>query len=243
MLGTMKKSEQPKRNYLKILVTLILATGCTQDHQDTNSLVNICNSHEELTIYYPNYKSIDLFCGNKSPKKDKNAIFCSAAAFTSKKLKEFKHSNIEGNHVSDGKFYTGDDCKYNTGAFVWYKGVWKFVGKDYDHELTKAAINEGMGFAQNMIILNGVVQPTWRHNKLKYRALCELDGKLCIIQSNKKTPYKDFVNHLNEAGVRHAIYLDMGLWREGWYRTDNLKLKHISIMHHKYYTNWLTFYK
>ena len=75
-----------------------------------------------------------------------------------------------------------------------------------------------MGVAQNMIIHNFRVQPLFRKNSFQYRALCELDGKLCIIQSNQSVKYQDFVDMLIETGVKHALYLDMGGWNHSWYR-------------------------
>ena len=116
--------------------------------------------------------------------------------------------------------------------------------KDYASELKIAADSSGMGVAQNMIIHDFNEQPHFRKNSFQYRALCELDGKLCIIQSNQSVKYSDFVDMLKEAGVKHALYLDMGGWNHSWYRKwDNSKPTYIKNNPHKYYTNWLTFYK
>ena len=95
-----------------------------------------------------------------------------------------------------------------------------------------------------MIIHNFRVQPLLRKNSFQYRALCELDGKLCIIQSNQSVKYQDFVDMLIETGVKHALYLDMGGWNHSWYRKwDNSEPIYIRNNPHKYYTNWLTFYR
>ena len=61
----------------------------------------------DLTIYYPQYSDVDLVCGKMPEKTDTNVLFCCEAAFTGELLKEFKHSNIAGHHVSGGKFYRG----------------------------------------------------------------------------------------------------------------------------------------
>jgi hypothetical protein len=225
-----------------------LATGFNgwieTGYKKADSLIAIDNSQEGLTIYYPQYKSIDLVCGPVSQENDQKAIFSCPAAFTGETILEFKHTNIAGHHVSKGKFHRGYACRHNTGCFVWYNGKWKFLLKDYASELKKAVGTSGMGVAQNMIIHNFIEQPHFRNNSFQYRALCELDGQLCIIQSNKSVIYKDFVNMLMKTGVKHALYLDMGGWNHSWYRKwETSKPTHIKNNPHKYYTNWLTFYK
>lgn len=225
-----------------------LATGFNgwieAGYDGADSLLVIDNSNQGLTIYYPEYNSIDLVCGAVSPEEDDKAIFSCPAAFTGERILEFKHTNIAGHHVSNGEFHRGYACKPNTGAFVWYNGKWKFLLKDYASELKIAADSSGMGVAQNMIIHDFNEQPHFRKNSFQYRALCELDGKLCIIQSNQSVKYSDFVDMLKEAGVKHALYLDMGGWNHSWYRKwDNSKPTYIKNNPHKYYTNWLTFYR
>ena len=208
-----------------------------------DTLIRINDSYEGLTVYYPKFKSINLVCDTKSPMDDKTAIFSCAAAFTGRRLSEFKHSNRAGNHVSGGKYENGYKCEDNTGAFVWYGGKWKFLLKDYNGQMKKAAEKKGMGFAQNMIIFNGEAQPQYRSNSNIYRALCDLNGNLCIIQSNEKIRYREFVDLLMKAGVTHALYLDMGGWREGWYRmTKESDITYLCKRDNRYYTNWLTFY-
>lgn len=100
-------------------------------YNGADSLLVIDNSNEGLTIYYPQYNSIDLVCGAVSPEEDDKAIFSCPAAFTGERILEFKHTNIAGHHVSKGEFHRGYACKPNTGAFVWYNGKWKFLLKDY----------------------------------------------------------------------------------------------------------------
>ena len=82
---------------------------------------------DNLIIYYPDYTSIDLVCGTMPSVKDKRVIFCAEAAFTGELLKEFKHSNILGDHVSGGVRYKGSGCKRNTGAFIYYDQHWQFL--------------------------------------------------------------------------------------------------------------------
>ena len=59
---------------------------------------------KNLIIYYPQYSNVDLACGQMPQKTDYDVLFCCKAEFTGDLLEEFKHSNIAGHHVSDGKF-------------------------------------------------------------------------------------------------------------------------------------------
>ena len=138
---------------------------------------------KDLIIYYPQYSDIDLVCEKMPEKTDNNLLFCCEAAFTGELLKEFKHSNIAGHHVSGGIFYKGYRCKPNTGCFVFYQGQWKFLLHNYIDELKMAVEKGGMGFGQNMIIYNGETQPSFRKlgSRFEYRAVSEYQGKLCII--------------------------------------------------------------
>lgn len=201
---------------------------------------------DNLIIYTPDYSKVDLVCGTMPSMSDGNVILCAEAAFTGELLKEFKHSNILGDHVCGGVRYKGTGCKRNTGAFIYYDGKWKFLYKDYSKDFDVAAQNGGMGFGQEMMIHQGKRVQTIRKdsNKNEFRALCELNSKLCIIDSKGVSAFGDFIQTLLDEGVTEAIYLDMGPgWNYSWYR-DNKGLAH-EIHNHRiiYTTNWITFYK
>lgn len=200
---------------------------------------------DSLIIYTPHYKNINLVCGTMPSKNDVNIIFCAEAAYTGELLKVFKHSNILGDHVSSGKRYKGSPCKRNTGAFVYYNGKYKFKYDSYSNELDSAAIYGGMGFGQEMLIHNGKFVPCRRkdNNKNKFRALCELDHKLCIIDSKDVVKFADFKKALLYIGVTEALYLDMGTgWNYSWWRDETGEAHEIYPQVHDYTTNWITFY-
>ena len=199
-----------------------------------------------LIVYQPKYKKIDLVCDSMPSKQNKDVIFCCAAAFTGELLDSFKHSNIASDHVSNGIRYKGYKCNRNTGAFVFYNDTFKFVGKDFDQEFNSAAKYNGMGFAQECMIHNGAKVTYTRKdsNKNEFRALCNLNDTLCVIDSNGIIAFGDFVSQLLEIGVTEALYLDMGPgWNYSWWRDS---LDNAIDIHHKripYTTNWITFYK
>ena len=202
-----------------------------------------------LNVYYPQYSKIDLVCGQMPKAAQKDVVFCCEAAFTGELLTEFKHRNIADNHICNGVMKKGYRCKANTGGFVWGKGKWKFMRKAY---FPTEAKGWNMGFCQLLIIKDGTTRPIGSNMKNRsniYRALCEKNGKLCIIESKKMMTYGFFVKCLSEYKVTHALYLDMGRgWNYAWYRDKNGKVVELfpeskMALSYKYRTNWITFYK
>ena len=199
-----------------------------------------------LRIYYPQYSKIDLVCGNMPSKDDKTVLMVAEAAFTGDLLDEFNHSNIAGDHVSGGSRYRGYSCKRNTGAFVFYNDIPKFVYQNYSADLDKAAKNGGCGFTQEMMIHEGKIVPHTRpdNNSNEFRALCLIDGKVAIADSKGNVKFGDFIKDLLKAGATEALYLDMGPgWNYSWYRDSDGSPIEIHSFSTKFATNWITFYK
>ena len=212
---------------------------------EAEPLVRI-DSTEQVMAYYPQFSHIDLVCATMPSQSDTTVIFCAEAAFTHELLDSFAHTNIDGDHVSGGKRYTGAKCKDNSGAFVSWGKQWQFVQGDYSAALDNAASNAGMGFGQASIIHNGQrVKKLWRGGVNHYRALCEKDGALCIVDSRNAVPYADFVDMLERYGVTEALYLDMGSgWNHSWWRDAQGEVHEIHPrMGGNFCTNWITFYK
>lgn len=118
-----------KRLFLIIIGLLLIRSAYSQ--QENHAQLMRIETTTDLIIYYPQYSNIDLACGQMPQKKDNDVLFCCEAAFTGELLKEFKHSNIAGHHVSGGMFYRGYKCKPNTGGFVFYNNQWKFLLHNY----------------------------------------------------------------------------------------------------------------
>lgn len=201
-----------------------------------------------LIVYYPQFSRLDLVCDTMPSQQDTSVIYCAEAAFTHELLDEFAHSNIDGDHVSGGKRYKGAKCKDNSGAFAWYGDTtWEFVNGEYGELLDSVAAAGGMGFGQAIIIHNDEsIRPLWREGVNRYRALCEKDGRLCIVDSRDEVPYDRFVALLESFSPRHALYLDMGAgWNHSWWRDGQGQVHEIHPVAEKsrYCTNWITFYK
>ena len=207
--------------------------------------VTIDSTANGLVFYYPKTDSIDLRCLKRpEPAQEPGIIFCCAGAYTGTGSKS--HSNIAGDHVSGGIRYHGYRCPRNTGAFVYYKRKWKFLYKDYTTELDSAAANNGCGYAQEMLIHDSIRLKTARpdNNVNQFRALCELNGELCIAEATSAKPFGDFKQSLLRAGVKEALYTDMGAgWNYSWYREyPDSKAVFIHQAYQESATNWLVFY-
>lgn len=235
------------RRFVLCAIFVLLAIMVNAQNKDTQKWVDVVKT-EKLIVLKPNFTSIDLVFGNKSPKESKSIIACFGAAFTGERLEEFSHRNIAGPHAGGGKKYKGYSCKRNTGAFVYYNNKWVFCyggwkNKNYGYLLTKASKNQGCGFEQEMMIYNNKCVKTVRpkDNTNVFRALCEKNGELLVIESRGMMRFGDFIDGLVKYGVKHALYLDMGTWWYGWYRPDSNTFVDMHMQIHNYHTNWLVF--
>ena len=230
----------------------------TMDNNDTISqtaLVSIDDTTVNgLIVYYPLYSRIDLVCAQMPSQQDTSIVFCAEAAFTHELLDEFAHSNIDGDHVSGGKRYKGAQCEDNRGACAWFNdSTWEFINGEYSELLDSVAAAGGMGVGQAIIIHEGEsIRPLWREKydnnatKTHFRALCEKDGKLCVVDCRDEVSYDKFVALLEEFGPRYALYMDMGTgWNHSWWRDAEGKVHEIHPVAEKsrFCTNWITFYK
>lgn len=225
--------------FLAVLATMLsLGSSATEISQT-----------EHLTFYYPIFKSIDLSVDKMPGSSNPNVEFCCEAAFTGQRLASFTHTNIADHHVSGGKWYQGYSCRANTGAFVWLDGRWEFMEK---RKFLSVKPKCQMAFCQYLLILQGKQTPMWermRKNKTRYRALCEKDGRLCLVESRKVVTLEFFIRCLMECHVTNAIYLDMGAgWNYAWYRDDKGNPHEIfpeskKAADYRYRTNWVTFYR
>ena len=202
-----------------------------------------------LHVFYPDFKRIDLVCGKMPTTSDKDVEFCCEAAFTGELLSSFSHMNIADNHITGGVMKKGYRCKANTGAFLWRKGRWQFLRK-VNYPTT--ANGWSMGFCQLLIVKDGKARPLSARMKSRrniFRALCEKNGRLCIIETKRVLTYESFVRCLVGYKVTHALYLDMGSgWNYAWYRDADGRVKERfpeskSSFNYPFRTNWITFYK
>ena len=231
--------------FSSLLLTFLL-NGVSAAGQTTRVLVE---DHDSLTVYYPRFIRIDFVTNQMPQKTEKDVIFVCAASFTGELLDEFKHSNIAGHHVTSGSFYKGYKCGPYNGVFTWSaKSGWHFYNcshKNSEPPLKTVAAEGGMGYCQSLLFHNGkrfkgCMKPE-RTNR--YRALCEIGGKLCIVDCARSLPFGHFMDGLEKLGVKNALYCDMGRgWHYSWYRKDAGTVMELFTTPGKYTTNWIAFY-
>ena len=216
-------------------------------------------SFSGLRVYYPHCAVIGLQVGSEPCIDVENICFVCAAAYTGKSIYEHpdspNHLDIAGDHIMDGTLYKGyDDSEFNTGGFIWYSGPdasWEIVNREEFRKKTTTSPLPFTAFQQELLIYNNQIQKFHRANRANfYRALCNLNGRLCIIDGTREHLMLSFVDLLKNAGVSDALYLDMGGWSYSWYREYSFYGEEYcpaTIIHDKpkngyYGTNWLAFY-
>ena len=219
-----------------------------------------------LYAFYPNYNSISWICGG-CPNKDNDCIiYCCAAAFSKDYSVTVCHDKICGPHVYGEKYYDGYHNHLINGAFIYSNGDYSFL---HDSLKEKMKMHEGLsntfGFCQMRLDTTVVSIPSdniyvelfgvrgYRNlegrlriskMKFKYRALCEKDNKLCVIESKEDVSLSQFRKNIKDYGVTHALYLDTGVgWGHSWYRDNNGIVHTLHPYIHPFNTNWLVFCK
>ena len=217
------------------------------------SVLSIDTASTGLVIYYPPTDSIELRCFDRpDPKVDGSAVFCCAAAFTADFGTAPDHDRICSDHVSGGRHFVRPRIKRNTGAFAAWNGTWRFLydknakAESFRPVFRQAAAGRGAGFTQEMLIHEGKRVKTTRPdgNVNLFRALCEIDGKLCVADAIEAQPFGDFIRLLLKAGATEAIYVDMGPgWNYSWYRQyADSAATYIHSASIGSATNWLVFH-
>lgn len=238
------------RNTAKILslISLVLCLGLVPAAGQASRV--LVEDHDSLTVYYPRFSRIDFVTQKMPPQSEQEVIFVCAASFTGERLDEFKHSNIAGHHVSSGEFHSGYKCGPYNAVFTWSaKSGWHFYNyshKNSEPPLRTVAKEGGMGYCQSMLFHNGKrFKGCIKADRVnRYRALCEIGGKLCIVDCARSLPFGHFLDGLEKLGVRNAMYCDMGRgWNYSWYRKDDGSVKELFPTPGKYTTNWIAFYE
>lgn len=198
---------------------------------------------DELYIIFPQYNDIRFVYSDCPSMKDPNlTMFATSAFFHTYELKS-RHENVVGAHVSDGVYYDGAAEK-NLSAFTFYDGEAHFTLENADDEIRAAAEQGGEGFEQFMAIWNGEKTRDILSKRRCYRVMAELNGRICIIDSTKIMSYADFIRAVQNAGVKTAIYLDMGAHSShSKYRSDSGKIVNLFGKRGEFVHCWVGFYK
>ena len=215
------------------------------------------DSTELLTIYDITDCPLDLACGQMPDTAQENVLLCAAAAFTGQCLDHFEHSNILGPHISGGILYEGYTENKDSVPFAERYALFVWEGKDMNSKmlpkkicsfpcyevLQDAVAHGGMAFTQHWVIKNGeifspCIQPLGRIEH--FRSLCQKGDRFYVMANREEMAYQDYLQALLDAGVEHALYMDMGAgWNHSFYRDEEGKVHIIHPKGHSYPTNWI----
>ena len=199
------------------------------------------------TVYviFPEYSTIELACGDRPSKSDKSITWCSGAAFQHDIQLGFSHENIDGDHAVNGTLYLSPYNKDSFAAFAYADGNFSFAFDHAPEAIQAPADAGGSGFMQFGLIQDGeTVMNINRPRARCYRALAELNGNLCIIDSVNMLHFEDFMAELHRLGVTSALYMDMGAgWNYSWYRDAYDKVVTLFGLPVPWSHNWIVFKK
>ena len=94
----------------------------------------------------------------------------------------------------------------------------------------------GSFFRQYPSVDNGLMVANNPPNLSYRRALCALNGKVCIIVSTNRVLMNDFSATLVKLGVKNAIFL-VGSTEDGWYRNEDGTISRLGKKYRKYNPN------
>lgn len=174
-------------------------------------------------------------------KGPKLTLFATSSFFHTYELAS-RHENIVGAHASDGIYYEGA-AETRLSAFTFYDGQAHFTLENPDDAIREAAAHGGEGFEQFMAIWNGEKTRDILSKRRCYRVLAELNGRVCMIESRKIMGYADFIQAVQKAGVKTAIYLDMGAHSShSKYRRSDGKVINLFGKRGEFVHSWVGFY-
>lgn len=247
-----------------LLAAIIAVIGMSLNKDESTMQSNrsmLVDTTQQLIIYDITDFPLDLACGQMPDTANENVVFCAAAAFTGKCLDYFDHTNILGQHISNGVLYEGytedkDGIPFaeRYALFVWQgiDSLGRMLPKGFHSIpnnllLEKTTLKKGMAFTQHRVIKDGEVfspciQPLERSEH--FRSICHKGDRYMVIANKDEMPYSEYLDLLLAYGVENALYMDMGSgWNHSFYRDADNQLHIIHPKTHSYPTNWLVVYK
>lgn len=214
---------------------------------DMAAVENAENSYvfetDELYFIFPQYKEIRFIYKDCPSMKDPDLTMFTTSAFFHTYELTCRHENVVGAHASGGVYYDGA-AETRLSAFTFYDGEAHFTLDNPDDEIRKAAEHGGEGFEQFMAIWEGEKTRDILSKRRCYRIMAELNGRVCIIESKKIVDYAEFICDVQNAGVKTAIYLDMGAHSSySKYRRSDGEVINLFGKRGEFVHSWVGFYK
>lgn len=190
----------PLREWLTSLDTLTVCATATRDITINDIL---------LRVYVPLHSTPHLEVGYAvADHRQDNILFFQAADVRADNQK------IVGAFVLNGKPLSWGLSKRGYCAII---GGQVTVGVADNSPLFEQATEQnGYFFRQYPLVDNGMLVENELKNKSIRRALCDIDGRIAVIESQTAESLHDFAQALVDVGVSNAIYL-VGSTAMGWY--------------------------
>lgn len=195
-------------------------------------------------VFFPEYSEICLVCEDRPSKLDDTITWCSGAAFQHDISLGYSPDNIEGDYAASGAFHDSPYYQEGFAALVFAEGRYSFEFENPSEAIKEAASAGGSGFMQYGLIKDGEDVGFGVHKARCYRAVAELNGNLCIVDSARMTYFEAFMQELHRLGVTNAIYMDMGAgWNYSWFRSARDEVMTLFGLPVPWSHNWIVFKK
>lgn len=201
----------------------------------------------DLVFYLPE-NAYACITNQRPLKHDTSTVFVCAAAFT-----------LLENDAIDGLFIDSGDVKvkwvnHSLGGGIVIpekssNSAATIFGTDMGNALDSMFIDSVAGmhasfFQQIQLVRDGqALRFQKEFSKFQRRALCIWHGELVVVESKTACTMQKFANVLKSCGIQNALYVDMGSWDEGWYRTQQGEQVTIVLMRNETdrQSNWFVF--
>jgi hypothetical protein len=181
-------------------------------------------------------------------KSDSSVVFVCAGAFT-----------LLDNGKIDGLFIDNGSVKVNWINHTLGGGI---VIPDPSSDVTPVIFGTDMGkmldstftdsvaamkasfFQQIQMVRNGEALVFRKDFSLfQRRALCIWHNQLVVIETSLPCTLQKFADVIKNCGIQNALYVDMGSWDEGWFRSHDNTIHTIGLMRNQTakQSNWFTF--
>ena len=222
-------------------------------HEDVSEFIGV-DTISSSVICFPIPRSFKIDFVDSIMPEDDDVVFCVAAAFTRDSgFDEFCSELVANDYVTKGQFKKGYPCRVSlTGNFCSYTDT-AIISKKQSKSLMDSVIMYGGSyFQQNLAVYNGEIEKRMAFSnpdtKFDYRFLCQLtDSSFAVIEIRGQGYLKALQQlcSIEKYRVKNALYLDMGAWSDGYYRSNDglhdvsTGKSLICVPTNKYQTNWL----
>lgn len=250
-----------KRLLTVSLITLLFASCSTSVATDRSDSVHetsrnrssfirdsICTIDSlELTFFIPIECTLEI-TNTRPGKNDSDVVMCCAAAFT-----RLENDAIDGLYIIRGKVIVpkvnrglgGGITIHSTGNILDCKIAGTEMGSKLDSTFIEKATRDSVYFFQQIQLVRDGLPLVFRKDLSLFqrRAVCILNGRAVIVESGTACTLQKFADVLDAAGIDNALYLDMGSWDEGWFRSKNGVINTIGLLRTatRRQSNWIVY--